>query len=282
MSAADELIDRLRARANDPERRVDVRASQFMAQVSTLDLGGLMGMLGQVSGDLKRVVAANQSGQRIDPDLHAKAEAIGAAMSTPVATSLPAPADPAALDRAEATLGFALPPFLRRVYLEVADGGFGPGSGLLGVGALVAAYQRLRGGDELPRGRMWPERFLPVVERDPGNYCVDASTTDGRVVDWDPEELGESSGEKAFARSFSDEAPSVEAWLTTWVGGKTQAEQHQEMMQKAMVDAARQSRAYFAAMTPEQRRAYGFPDEGWESQIAGGLGMEEDEGEGGT
>ena len=63
----------------------------------------------------------------------------------------------------------------------------------------------------------------------------------------------------------------------TWVGGKTQAEEHQELMQKAMVDAARQSRAYFAAMSVEERRSYGFPDEGWESQIAGGLGMEEDE-----
>jgi SMI1 / KNR4 family (SUKH-1) len=277
MSAADELIDRLRARAADPERRVDVRASQFMAGVSTLDLSGLMGMLGQVSGDLKRVVAANQAGAPVDPALHAKAEAFGAAMSTPVATMLPPPADAAALARAETSLGFALPPFLRRVYLEVADGGFGPGVGLLGIDAAVAAYGRLRDGGELPRGRTWPDQLLPVVERDPGNYCVDAATTDGRVVDWDPEELGEFSGEKAFARSFSEEAPSVEAWLRAWVGGKTQAEQHQEMLQKAMVDAARQSRAYFAAMTPEQRREYGFPDEGWESQIAGGLGMEENE-----
>ena len=110
-------------------------------------------------------------------------------------------------------LGLALPPFLRRVYLEVADGGFGPGVGLLGIDAAVAAYVRLRDGGELPRGRTWPERLLPVVERDPGHYCVDGSTADGRVVDWDPEELGEFSGEKAFARSFTEEAPSVEAWL---------------------------------------------------------------------
>jgi len=53
VSAADDLIDRPRARAADPERRVDVRPSQFMAGVSTMDLGGLMGMLGSVSGDLQ-------------------------------------------------------------------------------------------------------------------------------------------------------------------------------------------------------------------------------------
>ena len=43
-----------------------------MAGVSTLDLGGLMGMLGSVSGDLRRVVAANQAGTPVDPELHAR------------------------------------------------------------------------------------------------------------------------------------------------------------------------------------------------------------------
>ena len=46
--------------------------SQFMAGVSTLDLGGLMGMLGSESGDLQRVVAANQAGAPIDPSLHVR------------------------------------------------------------------------------------------------------------------------------------------------------------------------------------------------------------------
>jgi hypothetical protein len=273
MSAGDELIGRLRARAADPERRVDVRPSQFMAGISTLDLGGLMGMLGSISGDLKRVVAANQAGTPVDPTLHAKAQAIGAAMSTPMPAGLPPPADPAVIARTESTLGFALPPFLRRVYLEVADGGFGPGTGLLGIQAAVAAYARLRSGDELPRGRSWPERLLPVAERDPGSYCVDASSDGGRVVDWDPEELAEFSGEKAFAKSFTEIAPSVEAWLAEWAGGKTQAEQQAEIMQRAMADAARQSRAYFAGMTPEQKAAYGLTDDEWGEL----MGRDEDE-----
>ena len=34
------------------------------------------------------------------------------------------------LDRAKAMLGFALPPLLKRVYLEVGNGGFGPAHGL--------------------------------------------------------------------------------------------------------------------------------------------------------
>jgi SMI1/KNR4 family protein SUKH-1 len=260
MSTGDELIERLRARAADPERRVDVRQSQFMAGVQTLDLGGLMGMVSSVSGDLRRVVAANQAGTPIDPELRAKAEAFGTAMSTPVDSALPPPASPDDVARAETALGFALPGFLRRVYLEVADGGFGPGTGLLGVGAAGAAYARMRTGDELPRGRSWPERLLPVLERDPGFYCVDCSSEAGRVVDWDPEELAEFSGEKAFAKSFSAEAPSIEAWLEAWVGSKTQAERQAEMMQAARDGAMAQTRAYWRNMTPEQRASYGLPD----------------------
>ena len=267
MSAADELIARLLARAADPERRVDVRPSQFMAGVSTLDLGGLMGMLGSVSGDLRRVVAANQAGTPVDPELHAKAVSIGASMSTPVATALPAVASAEALAALEAAIGVPLPPFLRRLYAEVADGGFGPGGGLLGANRAAAAYGRMREGSELPRGRSWPGALLPVVERDPGFTCVDCTSPDGRVVDWDPEELGEFAGEKAFAKSFIELAPSVEAWLTEWVGSKTQAEQQAEMMQNAMANARAQSRAYFKSMTPEQKAAYGLTDEEWGSLV---------------
>lgn len=43
------------------------------------------------------------------------------------------PASPAAVARAEAALGFALPTTLRAIYLDVANGGFGPGYGVMGV-----------------------------------------------------------------------------------------------------------------------------------------------------
>ena len=265
----DEVIARLRERAADPERRVDVRQSQFMAGVSTLDLGGLMGMLGSVSGDLRRVVAANQSGQPIDPAVQARAEQFGTAMNAPVETSLPSPAAAATLAAAESALGIALPPFLRRVYGEIADGGFGPGVGLLPIERAVAAYRRMRAGDELPRGRAWPDGLLPVVERDPGFHCVDVSTEAGRVIDWDPEGLSEHSGEATFARTFTEEAPSVEAWLGTWVGGRTQAEEHAELMQQAMADAMMASRAAYAAMTPEQKAQWGLTDDEWQELLGG-------------
>jgi hypothetical protein len=274
--ALDDLIARLQRRAADPDRRVDVAQDVFSAQVTSMNLGSLLGMLGGAAADLKRVVADNQAG-RVDPDLVAKADRIAADMSTPVETSLPPRATPAALDQVEADLGFPLPTLLRRVYLEVADGGFGPGGGLMRIADAASAYARLRTGAELPRGMTWPERLLPIREVDPGFDCVDASSAAGRIVAWDPEDLREFSGEKTWNGSISEIAPSVEAWLDEWVGGQTQAEKDRDVMRQMMIDEARRSRAYFAAMTPEERASYGFPDVGWESQIADGLGMDEDE-----
>ncbi len=43
------------------------------------------------------------------------------------------PATPAAVEAAEEAIGHPLPPLLRRLYLEVANGGFGPRDGVLGV-----------------------------------------------------------------------------------------------------------------------------------------------------
>lgn len=47
----------------------------------------------------------------------------------PMPTVAP-PASPAAVDAAEAALGFAIPQLLRRLYIEVGNGGFGPNYGL--------------------------------------------------------------------------------------------------------------------------------------------------------
>jgi hypothetical protein len=43
------------------------------------------------------------------------------------------PASDEALDHAELVIGYPLPPLLRRLYAEVANGGFGPFSGVEGV-----------------------------------------------------------------------------------------------------------------------------------------------------
>ena len=202
-------------------------------------------------------------------------------MSTPAPSVLPGPAAETVVARAEADLGVTLPIALRRVYAEVADGGFGPGPGLLPLTDVVAEYRELgRPGGRLPRGRSWPAGLLPLVERDPGFDCCEAAT--GRIIAWDPEELTEHASEERFRRSFREVSPSVEAWLGDWVGSKTQAEQTADLMARVMsndaqVQMAREARAMIARLSPEERAKMGLPETGWERVVWGGLGWDEDE-----
>ena len=199
---------------------MDARESQFFAGVKSLDLGGLLGMLGDVRPMLDRAVDASRSGQ-VDPDVVAKADEFAASMSTPVEWELPPPAAPEVLARAEASLGVPLPPVLRRAYGEVANGGFGPGYGLVSIERMAGEYEELC---EVmpPAGHAWPEGLLPVVHHDPDWDCVDAST--GRVVAFDWEEVDEDIDAVQFARAFRELAPSVEAWLEEWVESPGPAE----------------------------------------------------------
>ena len=179
-SDPDVLIDSLRRRAADAGRRTDVAPSQLTATVRTLDLGSLVSMLGGVAADLRGVVESNREG-RLNPAASARAEALAAEMSTPAPSVLPGPASAASIAAAEAALGLALPAFLKRAYGEVADGGFGPGTGLLPLAFVVTAYRQLRAPDGLlPRGRSWPSGLVPLVDADGGFDCVDADS--GRPI----------------------------------------------------------------------------------------------------
>jgi hypothetical protein len=274
------LLPRLRSRAAEPERRTDVRPSELGASMATLDLGGLLAMGRDLGASLRNVVAANQEG-RVDHAGSARALELERAMSTPAPSVLPGPAAETAVARAEADLGVTLTVALRRVYAEVADGGFGPGPGLLPLTDVVAEYRDLRRPDaRLPHGRSWPAGLLPLVEREPGFDCCEAAT--GRIIAWDPEELSEHAGEDRFRRSFREIFPSVEAWLGDWVGSKTQAEQTADLMAKVMSDdaqvqMAREARAKIAKLSPEERTKMGLPEIGWERLVWGGLGSDEDE-----
>jgi hypothetical protein len=70
--------------------------------------------------------------------------------------------------RAEAALGFAIPQLLRACYLEIGNGGFGPGLGVMGVegghqsdyGDIIRTYQQIERG--MPTlGKTWQPGLLP-------------------------------------------------------------------------------------------------------------------------
>jgi hypothetical protein len=273
----DELVPRLRARIADPARRTDVRPNQMMASIQSLDFEGLVAMSRGINEVFAGVVAANREG-RVDPAGASLAEDLHRQMTTPVEVPVRPPASETEIRRVEGELGFALPAALRRVYAEVADGGFGPGGGIAPLDGVLDAYRDLRSGAVLPRDRAWPDGLLPVVERDPGWDCVDAAT--GKVIAWDPEDLEERSGEERFRRSFAEAFPSVEAWLADWAGAETVEEKTARMMAELMspesqVRQAREARAAIGRMSVEERRKMGLPDVGWEKVVWGGIGWED-------
>jgi len=125
------------------------------------------------------------------------------------ATPLCAPATIEALEAAQAELGLVLPPFLRRLYLEIANGGYGPGSGMLGIQrgyvdidgmSLVGRYTEFR-------SYGWPRELLPLWDWGGGAWiCVDASSDDERIVTHD-------------ASGPTPTKFTLRSWLESWVAG---------------------------------------------------------------
>lgn len=236
----DQLIARLRARASDPVRRVDVASGTMAFGTRLLDMSALL--RGEVTA--------------------------------PRPTPLPPPADAASLARAEARLGFPLPPFTRRIYLEVADGGFGPGDGLLSITQVVNTYAELRNETPGPPGTEWPEGLVPLEGDEAAFTCVERTT--GRVVaydaeelleHWDPDHPNEADGKRGWNKCFREIAPSIESWLDTWLGTPTVSEQIARRMADPLETHRknlRESIARYEAMTPEERRRH-ISDEHFEA-----------------
>lgn len=123
--------------------------------------------------------------------------------------------------RIEAVLGFALPPFLRRLYSQVGDGGFGPGldvaipgydAGLLwplSRSASVYGASQMSS-EDLPA---WPRQMLPVATLG-GDYdvAVDCLGPDHPVLVWDAD-LGSDDAWVVLADC-------MERWMADWLNGR--------------------------------------------------------------
>ncbi|MFI9625259.1 SMI1/KNR4 family protein [Streptomyces sp. NPDC052042] len=134
---------------------------------------------------------------------------------------LPAPLTTEGVERAEAALGFPLPPLLTALYTRTANGGFGPAYGFLpligdrapdGEESAVAQYLALRQGvaeGEWP----WPEGVLPICSLGCGMYsCVDCRDEHTTVLLFEPN-AGEP--ERAWYVDKTGLAP----WLRDWLDG---------------------------------------------------------------
>ena len=138
------------------------------------------------------------------------------------------------LAQAEAQLGFGLPSFLRRLYLEVGNGGFGPGYGLFPLhdhslsstpltDSLVAAYLGMRSmsqkdidehwADDEVKPSLWPERVLTMCDWGCNIYsCLNCASPDLPIFRMD--------SNVNFMVEWAIEAASLQQWLEAWVEGK--------------------------------------------------------------
>lgn len=265
----DDLVARIRDLAADPERRVDERPSQFWTEVASAGLGDLLSMGRSVARDLLRVTRRGP-----DDAIVARSEEIRRSMETPAERPLPARATEDQLAEAERHFGVALPPLLRRLYLEVANGGFGPGPGLLGVSggwrsvkgrSMEQLYDEMLEARDENRRWIWPPALIPIVDYDGPFAAVDASTPDGRVVEFDFEELDGEGRDGGWSRAFREKATSLEAWLEAWVGSRSAADHGSARPDPsaALSSVPEVTRAYWASMTPAQRAEHGLPETGW-------------------
>jgi hypothetical protein len=258
MTTDDELLATLRARAGDPDRRLECRTSAFFDQVSAMDVGQLLGALGEVQADLGRHVAGPLA---TPPDVAARVEQLAESMRQPADRPLPAPASLADVEAAEAALGCRLPTLLRRVLAEVADGGFGPGYGLLGVGP--GGWTDDRGQQLVAAARGFGAGVVPIAYLGDVVYaCVDTTQPSAPVLEFDPSQLDwEDEDPDDDAEAFTEVSPSLAAWLEAWAASPGHAEQRAALEAQAG-DAQRDFfRRAWSGLTAEERAEYGITDE---------------------
>jgi hypothetical protein len=126
------------------------------------------------------------------------------------------PASPEAVAAAEDEIGFPLPSLLRRLYLEVGNGGFGPGGGIPGVGggadvgwdwSDIAAFHR-----DARAGEQWKSRPWLVPIFDWGctiMSLIDCRDPDGRMWGWEEGQL-----------ISLPQRQTLTEWLALWLQGR--------------------------------------------------------------
>jgi hypothetical protein len=132
------------------------------------------------------------------------------------------------IDIAQSELGFEIPSLLARCYLEVNDGGFGPG--IYDIAGIFDGYHSWRSGDASGQGN-WPNGLILVVAWGCDILSsIDCFDPGARVFrndpNWDVGELRPLMQPWQYDERYAGvwggswvESPSLERWLGDWVDG---------------------------------------------------------------
>lgn len=273
----DEMIDGS-LKSDDPAVReyLEGMNTPFAGMISNMVTGdgrpakGLFGMLGRVLGT--KQMFASMGGQTI---------AFGRKSDPRPA---PPPCSEAEVAAAEVELGFALPPALRQFYLEVANGGVGPGGGLYSLNELRAKWREFTTEPIGPRGQKWPAKLLPIHGEEWDVICINRDS--GELIQWDVEEIDYG----GWKKSFVPHADGLEAWLGAWLGKPIATEKAKRRAElkpreprqltdedwQVWGDESPLHREYLkrldiATMTPTERAAIGLTEDNWAEKMWDGL-----------
>jgi hypothetical protein len=138
---------------------------------------------------------------------------------------IPPPVSIAEMKMAETRLGFRLPSLLRMLYLQIGNGGFGPGYGLIGLAGgtklfglnLVELYQDGVNAGRPEPYRPWPAEYIDTCDWGCGiTSALRWTDADAPVfrVHGDLYEGG------PWEAVMMPEAGSLHSWLEDWLSGR--------------------------------------------------------------
>jgi SMI1 / KNR4 family (SUKH-1) len=253
-----ELIEQIRTRANDPERRSD--ASSLGAHTMSLDdvfdrLGPKGAQLRSIKDQLQGIMGSFGN-IRVAGPMPGQEQPQGRSPEP-----LAPPATPDQLAECEEATGRSLPQAVRQLYSEVADGGFGPGDGLFPLERIADEYREMTDEPAGPQNQLWPANLLPLVDGEPGYDCLDMDS--GAMVGWDPQEI-EGYSNAAWLRSFRPLAPSLAAWLQEWLDRPTAGERLAATRAEAQPgnDGRIKFLLDYYSKNPDKRAERGLPEVG--------------------
>ena len=138
---------------------------------------------------------------------------------------LPPPVTLSEMELAEKKLGFRLPSLLRALYLQIGNGGFGPGYGLIGLDERGAGNYHINLVDGYIEGvnfmhpdyPPWPKQFLVIC-----NWGDNITS----VLDWAATQCpvyrfnGDRYAAGPFESAMDFESPSLQTWLEDWLNDR--------------------------------------------------------------